>query len=454
MHNKNHNQAAYLTRKDALIKDAMTLICQGHALALAKKTSNLFRNRQTPKHRLDVSNFNHVIDVNLEDGYVEAEAMTTFEALVDATLSFGYLPAVVPELKSITVGGGLSGVAIESSSFRYGLVHENIIESEILLSDGRVITCTKDNEHQDLFYGFPNTYGALGYALKLKMKIIKAKPFVKLSHHLFDNPTHYFKKVNDICRDNQYKGPIAFVDGSIFAQDDLSLTLGEFIDNAPYTSNYQWMSIYYRSIKNRKVDYLTTKDYIWRWDTDWFWCSKNFFMQNKVMRFLVGKWLLNSVSFWKMMHFSRNNPIAKWLLSTLMSPTETVIQDIEVPVNNAEQFHRFFHNKIGITPVWMCPVKTVNSTKSYPFYALPHETLFINFGFWDSIKSNQPIGYYNRLIENKVQQLSGHKSLYSDVYYSEKTFWTLYDKPLYDHLKYKYDPKGHLKNWYDKIMVK
>ncbi|HEX5477530.1 MAG TPA: hypothetical protein VFX09_06720, partial [Burkholderiales bacterium] len=55
----------------------------GAPLALAKETSNLFRDRAgAPRRRLDVRNFSEVLGVG--DGWVEAEGMVTYESLVDA----------------------------------------------------------------------------------------------------------------------------------------------------------------------------------------------------------------------------------------------------------------------------------------------------------------------------------------------------------------------------------
>ena len=107
--------------------------------------------------------------------------MTTYEDLVAATLEQGALPAVVPELKTITLGGAAAGVGIEASSFRYGLVHESMLEFDVLDRHGRVLTCRPDNEYADLFFGFPNSYGTLGYALRLKCKDVAAKPYVSSS---------------------------------------------------------------------------------------------------------------------------------------------------------------------------------------------------------------------------------------------------------------------------------
>ena len=121
-------------------------------IGLAKDTSNLFRDRKrTPRNKLDVRSFNEVLAINAEERWVEVEGMTPYVKLVDAMLAHGLMPAVVPQLKSITIGGAAAGVGIEATSFRYGLVHETLLELEILLPDGRVVLAAPDNAHRDLF---------------------------------------------------------------------------------------------------------------------------------------------------------------------------------------------------------------------------------------------------------------------------------------------------------------
>jgi hypothetical protein len=80
--------------------------------------------------------------------------------------------------------------------------------------------------------------------------------------------------------------------------------------------------------------------------------------------------------------------------------------------------------------------------------------LYINFGFWDTKPTSEKEGFYNRKIEQQVQILKGNKSLYSNVFYNQEEFWTLYDKPLYIELKNKYDPHHQLKDLYQKITEK
>ena len=180
--------------------------------ALGKSTSNLFRQRdQGHTVRLDVRHFDRVLGIDRDCMVADVEGMTTYETLVDETLRHGLLPAVVPQLKTITVGGAVSGLGIESSSFRFGLVHETVEEMEILLSDGRLIVCSPTRE-PDLFYGFPNSYGTLGYALRLKIRLIPAKRYVHLAHTRFSDPGKYFEHIAAVGR----LGPPDYLDGTVF----------------------------------------------------------------------------------------------------------------------------------------------------------------------------------------------------------------------------------------------
>lgn len=424
----------------------------GMAVGLAKNTSNLFRDRNhAPRRKLDVRNFNNVLRVDAANGWVEAEGMTTYEKLVDAMLAHGVMPAVVPQLKSITLGGAAAGVGIEASSCKYGLVHETLLEMEILLPDGRIVLCTPHNEHQDLFFGFPNSYGTLGYALKLKAEAIPVKKFVQLQHIRHTNPAEYFDDLAQRCAQDA-----DFVDGVVFGRNEMVITLGRFVDNAPFVSDYTYKNIYYRSLRERTTDFLTTHDYIWRWDTDWFWCSKNFFVQNPIIRRIVGKSFLNSVTYSKIMRWNSKWKLTKRLDQLMGVHSESVIQDVDIPIANAPQFIDFFQREIGILPIWVCPIHPYQPNVQFDLFRMNPSTLYVNFGFWDVVKTREqhPKGYHNRKIECKVAELGGIKSLYSDSYYEPDEFWQIYNKPAYTQLKRKYDPQGAFKDLYQKCVLR
>ncbi len=438
--------ADYEKKRDAL---SASLRSGGGPVALGKNTSNLFRVREvgSATKKIDVSGFNHVIYIDEKNAIANVEGMTTYETLVEETLKFGFMPPVVPELKTITVGGAASGIGGEATSFRYGLVHETILEMEILLGTGEVVVCSKER-NSDLFYGFPNSYGTLGYALRLKVKLIPVKKFVKIEHTRYDNAPAYFSALEKICRSDA-----DFVDGTIFTPTEMYTTVGKFTDEASSVSDYTFMDIYYKSIREKKEDYLTAHDFMWRWDTDWFWCSMHLGMQNKLIRWFLGKERLRSSTYWKIRNFVLRRPLLR-LISNSFSDQESIIQDVEIPVENASLFLDFFQKEIGIKPIWVCPIHAYDRNVKYDLYALDPDKLYINFGFWDSVKTQKEKGYYNRLIEKKVAELGGKKSLYSESFYPRDEFWGLYNKKKYDELKAKYDPNRRFKDLYEKCVLR
>src|SRR5580698_3414661 len=251
----------------ARLRDAYAALPKGVPVRLAKRTSNLFRFRdgESATQGLDVSAFGHVLSVDPVARTAKVGGMTTYEDLCDATLKHGLMPLVVPQLKTITLGGAVTGLGIESTSLRSGMPHESVIEMEILTGDGRVVRATENNEYADLFSGFPNSYGTLGYALSLTIELEPVRPFVHLCHFRFTDPQACMDAVAQIAAEGSFRGHRAdFVDGTAFSPDELYLTVGAFSDVAPWRSDYSGQQVYYESIRRDKEDFLTIRDYLWR----------------------------------------------------------------------------------------------------------------------------------------------------------------------------------------------
>ncbi len=430
--------AGHAARRAVLLAEFHAAKSSGAPIALQKTTSNLFRERKRSlRNRLDVRSFNHVLRVDPEHRTADVEGMTTYAALVDETLRYGLLPAIVPQLKTITIGGAVSGLGIESSSFKYGLVHEAIEEMEILTGHGSLVTCSPC-KNRDLFFGFPNSYGTLGYALRVRVPLVPAKPFVHVTYSKFSNAPDFFAHIDQLCSEST----IDFLDGVIFRDGEMYINQAVFSDEAPHVSDYKYMGIYYRSIPRKKQDWLTAKDYIWRWDTDWFWCSRHFGMEKAALR-LLAKPALNSQTYQRLMRISQK-------LLPPSTKTESVIQDVQIPIGNASAFWEFLRAKVGITPVWVCPFRTTSQT--YDLCGLDVDRLYVNFGFWDVIPTTYEKGHFNKRIEGKVAELGGTKGLYSASYYDRETFWRIFNKPRYDELKRAYDPAGVFPDLYAKCV--
>jgi FAD/FMN-containing dehydrogenase len=445
-----HGQAVDALRADLAAQPA------GAPVRLAKATSNLFRFREpTRRPGLDVSAFADVLEVDEQSRTAEVGGMTTYERLADATLRHGLMPLVVPQLKTITLGGAVAGLGIESSSFRNGMPHESVVELEILTGAGDVVLARPDNEHSELFFGFPNSYGTLGYALRLRIELEPVRAATNLRHVRFADAGACATAIGQICAERAYGGePVDFLDGTLFAADELYLTLGTFTDATEGLSDYTGRRIYYRSIRQRQHDRLSTRDYLWRWDTDWFWCSQALGAQHPVLRRLWPQRYLRSDVYRRLVALDRRYRLSARVDRLRRAPaSEPVIQDVEIPVNRLAEFLDFFHAEIGISPVWLCPVQSRRGLV-WPLYPMDPDTLYVNVGFWATVplEPGEPDGRHNRLIERKVVELGGHKSLYSTSYFDEREFWELYNGKAYRKLKETYDPSGRLPDLYAKCV--
>ena len=442
----------------ARLREAYAAVPQGVPVRLAKPTSNLFRfrdSRAAAIRPLDVSAFGRVIHVDPAAKTAVVGGMTTYEHLCDATLPHNLMPLVVPQLKTITLGGAVTGLGIESTSLRSGMPHESVTEMQILTGDGRVVTATAGNEHSELFFGFPNSYGTLGYTLALTIELEPVKPYVYLRHFVFNDPGDCMDAIVEIARTGSYRGHRAdFLDGTAFSTKELYLTVGSHSDKAPWLSDYTGQQIYYQSLQRCREDFLTIKDYIWRWDTDWFWCSRPFGVQHKAIRRFWPRKYRRSDVYRKLVAFDRKYGLTDALNERRQYPRrEAVIQDVEIPVERGAQFLEYFEQHVKMSPVWLCPLR-LRGERSWPLYPLQPGEVYVNFGFWGTVPlpAGQADGYHNRMVEREVSALGGHKSLYSTSFYSEEDFRAKYNGAAYDKLKAEYDGDGRLLGLYDKCV--
>ena len=126
-----------------------------------------------------------------------------------------------------------------------------------------------------------------------------------------------------------------------------------------------------------------------------------------------------------------------------------------MPIGRCAEFLDWFLTNVPIEPIWLCPLRLRDDPKTagaWPLYPLrPHHT-YVNIGFWSSVPVGPEEGHTNKLIERKVSELDGHKSLYSDAFYSPEEFDELYGGEAYKTVKKTYDPDSRLLDLYAKAV--
>lgn len=440
--------------------DSYSHIAPGQTVRLAKPTSNLFRGREGVVSGLDVSGLRGVLSVDPVARTARVQGMCTYEDLVDATLPYGLIPLVVPQLRTITLGGAVTGLGIESTSFRHGLPHESVIEMDVLTGSGEVVTARPDNEHRDLFFAFPNSYGSLGYAVSLLIELEPVKSRVGLRHLHLSTTDDLAQVIAEVVRSRAWEGiGVDGLDGIAFSPGHYALTLATWTDREGPTSDYTGQQIYWSSVDERDTDLLTTYDYLWRWDTDWFWCSRAFGAQHRIVRRLWPRAKRRSDVYHRLVGLDRRFKISDRLDRRAGRPqAERVVQDVEVPLERLGEFLDWFDQAVGLRPVWLCPLRLrdpeATGTRPWSIYPLLAGETYVNVGFWGNVPvgPEAPAGPRNRAIEAMVTSLGGHKSLYSEAFYSPEEFAAHYNGQHLTEIKRRYDPDNRLTSLYDKVV--
>jgi FAD/FMN-containing dehydrogenase len=132
-----------------------------------------------------------------------------------------------------------------------------------------------------------------------------------------------------------------------------------------------------------------------------------------------------------------------------------------VPIERCVEFLDWFLATVPIEPIWLCPLR-LRDSDGWPLYPIRPGQTYVNVGFWSSVPAGDaahdvagqaaPVGATNRLIERKVSELDGHKSLYSDAYYTLEEFDELYGGETYKTLKKAYDPDSRFLDLYAKAV--
>ena len=156
--------------------------------------------------------------------------------------------------------------------------------------------------------------------------------------------------------------------------------------------------------------------------------------------------------YWKLIGYDQRFNIADRIEARHgRPPRERVVQDVEVPIGRTEEFLAWFLANVDIEPLWLCPLR-LRDEGGWPLYPLSAGHTYVNVGFWSSVPVGPVPGHTNRLIEAKVSELDGHKSLYSDAYYGRDEFDDLYGGETYKTVKKTYDPDSRLLDLYAKAV--
>ena len=412
-----------------------------------------------------------VVDFDDQGSAVWVEPDVTMEELVKATLHRGMIPAVVPEFKNITVGGAIVGTALESSSFAHGQFNDICEEYELLCDDGTLLRCTP-RQHSDIFYGVVGSFGSLGRVTLAKVRLFPAKKYVRLQYHVVESVSEAVETLQQQCLAQPTS---EFLEAMVISDDRVVVMSGRQTDEEHLVSGVQMVGltapwapwfcqhVLQQAERQNAVDLIPLVDYLFRYDRAAFWMGqfttsfhalwryllecclssptlprvfKNIFQQhgtslqpNVFFRSLLA-WKLSSKSLYRMLRKLPEDTFAKIFL----------VQDYYIPTAQVSTFYQFLKDNVHIYPLWLCPLRGTTALQILSPHFLKKKSQFpkpdfINVGVYGVPKDGKDVKEVTRELEILTDQLGGRKMLYGTNYYSENSFWKIYDRNIYQQLR-------------------
>ncbi|MGH7195337.1 MAG: FAD-binding protein [Candidatus Saccharimonadales bacterium] len=422
-------------------------------LRLQKKSiSNLFRydGRQFSAGRpVDLRRFNRPLYCDVSAQTLDVQGLATYQKIVDFTLPLGLVPSITPELKAITIGGAVVGIGLESNSFKFGFCHDGLLEAEVLLPDGRVVVARADNQYSDLFYGLANSYGTLGYILRAKIKLIAAKKYVALTSKKFDDTKLFLKALKSATENSQND----YIESLVYAKNELYLVTCRQVSRAENLTSIYGTTIFYKTISQPAKLNLTTKDYLFRYDPEWFWALPET-PALQIFRRLAPPSLRRSGVYTRYVAISRRRAAKKSPAENPADqPTEQLTQDWQVPWPQAQKLLDFALDNLDLAgrAIMAVPLKTAARATLYP---LSQNQLYLNLGSYNYVnrQPNQPPHHSTKIMDDFCFHHAGIKMLYSTTFLDEAEFNKIYNGPKCAALKRKYDPKNLTPSLFEKAV--
>merc|ERR1712223_1340083 len=367
---------------------------------------------------------------------------------------------VVPELDDLTIGGLVMGGGIETTSHKYGFFQSICRAYEIVLSDGSVMWCDKDNNN-DLFASIPFSYGTFGFLTAVDIDIIPYKPFVK--HTYF--PTKSLKEAVNLLEELSNDPEVDTVEGIVYSKNESVVMSGKFVDdtNEDHAINNigRWYKPWFykhvesflenkeEALEKEFVEYIPTVDYFHRHNKAYFW----------LMRYQLScanDWWFRYLFGWSMPpKFS----LLKFLRSVMeggadKGPTDFCLQDYGIEIKKLQSLVELSIQETEIFPIWLCPARKICPKEIQHLTVCPSDALYFDVGVYGHSPKK---GFHKMTLQRKIEKYlienQGFVALYGETELNIEEFYKMFEdvQNNYDRLRKKYDCEKAFPHVYNKI---
>ncbi|HFC11325.1 MAG TPA: FAD-binding oxidoreductase [Anaerolineae bacterium] len=153
---------------------------------------------------LDLTRLTRILDWDPNMGVITVEPGVTLQQLWEYVLGDGWWPPVCTGTMHITIGGGAAMNVHGKNSFAVGTFGDHIKKFELMLPNGEIIECSRD-ENRDIFFAAIGGFGMLGCftSLTLQMKRVYSG-LLAVEAHASRNLAEMFQQIRDLIPTSNY----------------------------------------------------------------------------------------------------------------------------------------------------------------------------------------------------------------------------------------------------------
>ena len=156
------------------------------------------------------SGAHEVCRFDADSGVLVAEPGLTFAEMLRTVVPLGWFPPVTPGTKHVSLGGAVAADIHGKNHHHDGSIGSHIIELELLLADGRRVTCSP-LANADLFWVTVGGMGLTGMIVKITLQLIPiATSSIAAQHVKAPDLEAAFRCLEDREYDDQYT--VAWID--------------------------------------------------------------------------------------------------------------------------------------------------------------------------------------------------------------------------------------------------
>lgn len=390
-----------------------------------------------------------ILEVDTDRKVVKVEPLVSMGQITALLNPLGWTLPVLPELDDLTVGGLIMGVGIETSSHKMGLFQHCCVSYELVLADGSVVKCSKD-ENSDLFYAIPWSYGTLGFLVSAEIQIVPAKKYVRMEYFPALSRRHMISRFQ---QETMKTSGNEFVECLVFSENTGVIMTAQMTDDAELDKinciGYFWKPWFFKHVEKflhagADVEYIPLRHYYHRHSRSIFWELQDIipFGNNPIFRYLLGWAVPPKVSLLK---------LTQWETTKRLYENHQVIQDMLIPFEKLDEALDVFHTELNLYPLWLCPFMLFNNPGFIHAKGNADE-MYVDIGAYGAPKAPDFKAVpATKAIEAYVRKVNGFQMLYADTYLTETEFREMFDHGLYDKMRKQLNCENAFPDVYGKV---